>query len=94
MSNKLFSSLRLRGVKLPNRIVLSPLCMYSAKDGIANDWHFSHLSTFARAKIGLIFAEATAIQRKGRITPYCLGLWNKKQADSLRLKLCRMVSMV
>jgi len=84
MSNKLFSSLKLRGVKLPNRIVLSPLCMYSAKDGIANDWHFSHLSTFARAKIGLIFAEATAVQKNGRITPFCLGLWNKKQAESLR----------
>ena len=55
---KLFSKLKIRGIEFPNRLVLSPLCMYSAKDGIANDWHFSHLSTFARARVGCIFAEA------------------------------------
>ena len=84
MNIKLFSSLQLRGVVLPNRIVLSPLCMYSAKHGVANDWHFSHLSAFARARIGLIFAEATAVQKDGRITPFCLGLWNKKQSRALK----------
>ena len=84
MVSKLFSSIDIRGVRLPNRIVLSPLCMYSAKNGIANEWHFSHLSTFARAKIGLIFTEATAVQKIGRITPFCLGLWNSKQAKALK----------
>ncbi len=79
MESKLFSPLKIRGVVLPNRLALSPLCMYSAKEGIANDWHFSHLSTFARAKVGLIFAEATAVQKVGRITPFCLGLWNDEQ---------------
>ena len=64
--SKLFSKLKIRGVEFPNRLVLSPLCMYSAKDGIANDWHFSHLSTFARAKVGCIFAEATAISANER----------------------------
>ena len=84
MDSKLFSSLKLRGVSLANRIVLSPLCMYSAKDGMPNEWHFSHLSTFARAKVGLIFAEATAVQKIGRITPYCLGLWNTTQANAFK----------
>ncbi len=84
MVSKLFSSIDIRGVRLPNRIVLSPLCMYSAKNGVANEWHFSHLSTFARAKIGLIFTEATAVQKIGRITPFCLGLWNRKQAKALK----------
>tara|TARA_E500000178_G_C16958891_1_gene725043 strand:+ start:135 stop:1223 length:1089 start_codon:yes stop_codon:yes gene_type:complete len=58
--------------------------MYSAKDGIPNDWHFSHLSTFARAKIGCIFAEATAVSPEGRITPFCLGLWNDKQKNEFK----------
>ena len=77
--SKLFSSLSIRGVTFSNRIVLSPLCMYSAKDGLPNDWHFSHLSTFARARIGCIFAEATAVSSEGMITPFCLGLWNEQQ---------------
>ena len=82
--SKLFSKLKIRGIEFPNRLVLSPLCMYSAKDGIANDWHFSHLSTFARAKVGCIFAEATAIREDGRITPYCLGLWNENQKNAFK----------
>ena len=81
---KLFSELTLRGVTFPNRIVLSPLCMYSAKEGVPNDWHFSHLSTFARAKIGCIFAEATAVKKEGRITPFCLGLWNDEQLQAFK----------
>ena len=82
--SKLFSKLKIRGVEFPNRLVLSPLCMYSAKDGIANDWHFSHLSTFARARVGCIFAEATAVRADGKITPYCLGMWNEKQRNAFK----------
>ena len=80
MKSKLFSPIKIRGVAPSNRVVLSPLCMYSAKKGIPNDWHFSHLSTYARAGVGIIFTEATAVQEDGRITPYCCGLWNDKQA--------------
>ena len=58
--------------------------MYSAKDGVPNDWHFSHLSTFARAGIGCIFAEATAVTKEGRITPFCLGLWNDEQMNAFK----------
>jgi 2,4-dienoyl-CoA reductase-like NADH-dependent reductase (Old Yellow Enzyme family) len=83
MQPKLFEPLRIRDIVLPNRIVLSPLCMYSAKDGMANNWHFSHLSAFARGNTGLVFAEATGVEPRGRITPRCLGLWNDEQAQAL-----------
>ena len=83
-SPMLFSPLGLRGVTLPNRVVLSPLCMYSATDGVAGDWHFSHLSAFARGGAGTVFTEATAVEARGRITPGCLGLWNDAQIEALR----------
>jgi len=82
--SSLFSPLTIRGVTLPNRIVVSPLCMYSANDGMAQPWHFAHLSTFARGKAGLVFTEATAIEARGRITPKCLGIWSDEQAEALR----------
>jgi 2,4-dienoyl-CoA reductase-like NADH-dependent reductase (Old Yellow Enzyme family) len=80
----LFKPLQLRGVTLPNRIVVSPLCMYSAIDGMAQPWHFAHLSTFARGKAGIVFTEATAVEARGRITPQCLGIWTDEQAEALR----------
>lgn len=85
-SPALFKPLQIRGVTLPNRVVLSPLCMYSCtnRDGVATDFHFAHLSTFARGKVGLVFTEATAVEPRGRITPLCLGLWNDEQAEALR----------
>ncbi len=83
-SIKLFSPLKIRELTLPNRLALSPLCMYSAKDGIANDWHFAHLSAFARGRVGVIFTEATAVEARGRITPHCIGIWNEEQAEALR----------
>ena len=81
---KLFSPIKIRGVTIPNRVVLSPLCMYSANHGVASDWQFAHLSTFARGKTGLIFAEASAVEARGRITPGCLGIWTDEQADALK----------
>lgn len=86
MSTKplLFEPLSLRGVTLPNRIVVSPLCMYSAIEGMAQPWHFAHLSTFARGKAGLVFTEATAVEARGRITPQCLGIWTDEQAQALK----------
>ena len=81
---KLFETLTLRGCTLPNRIVVSPLCQYSAEDGLAQPWHFAHLSTFARGKAGLVFTEAAAVEARARITPRCLGIWNDAQAEALR----------
>jgi len=80
---KLFAPLAIRQTSLPNRIVVSPLCQYSAVDGIAQPWHFAHLSTFARGKAGLVFTEAAAVEARGRITPDCLGIWNDAQAEAL-----------
>jgi 2,4-dienoyl-CoA reductase-like NADH-dependent reductase (Old Yellow Enzyme family) len=81
---KLFEPLTIRGTTLPNRIVVSPLCQYSAVDGFAQAWHFAHLSTFARGKAGLVFTEATAVEARGRITPACLGIWSDAHAEALR----------
>jgi len=80
----LFSPLTIRSVTLPNRVVVSPLCMYSALDGMAQPFHFAHLSTFARGKAGLVFTEATAVVPEGRITPQCLGIWSDEHATAIK----------
>jgi len=80
----LFTPITFRSVTLPNRIVLSPLCMYMAKDGVANAFHFSHLTAFARGRVGLVFTEATAVAPEGRISHGCCGLWTDAQADAYR----------
>ncbi|WP_442889445.1 NADH:flavin oxidoreductase/NADH oxidase [Congregicoccus parvus] len=80
---RLFSPLTLGSVTLRNRIVASPMCQYSATDGLADDWHLAHYTTLARGGAGLVFVEATAVSPEGRITPACLGLWNDAQATAL-----------
>jgi 2,4-dienoyl-CoA reductase-like NADH-dependent reductase (Old Yellow Enzyme family) len=79
----LFRPLTIRSVTIRNRIVLSPMCQYSACDGMPNDWHFGHLAARAVGGAGLIFTEATNVEPRGRITKYCLGLWNEAQRDAL-----------
>lgn len=78
----LFSPLRLRSVTFPNRLWVSPMCMYSASDGLVQEWHHTHLTQFASGGAGLIVAEATAVLPEGRITPRCTGLWNDEQRDA------------
>ena len=77
----LFSPLRLRDVTLSNRIAVSPMCQYSAHDGLLNDWHFVHLGSRAVGGAGLILLEATAVSPEGRISPWDLGLWEDAQID-------------
>lgn len=72
----LFSPLSLRGTTLRNRVVVSPMCMYSSTDGHPSDWHLVHLGSFARGGAGLVFAEATAVTPEGRISPYDAGIWS------------------
>ena len=72
----LFSPFQLGPVPLANRIVIAPMCQYSASDGLANDWHLIHLGGLALSGAGLLTIEATAVSAEGRITPACLGLWN------------------
>ncbi len=80
----LFSPLTIRGVQLKNRIVVSPMCQYSATDGFANDWHLVHLGSRAVGGAGLVIMEATAVVPEGRISPYDLGLWQDGQVEPLK----------
>ncbi|MBV8659333.1 MAG: NADH:flavin oxidoreductase/NADH oxidase [Burkholderiales bacterium] len=80
---KLFEPLTLRGVTLPNRIAVSPMCQYTAEDGLANDWHLVHLGTRAVGGAGLVIAEATAVAPEGRISPQDLGIWSETHIASL-----------
>ena len=79
----LFSSFKLKDVTLRNRIAVPPMCQYSARDGLTNDWHATHYASLARGGAGLLIVEATAVAPEGRITPACLGLWNDEQAARL-----------
>ena len=80
----LFSPIKLRGLALPNRIMVAPMCQYSAVDGEANDWHFTHINTLALSGAAMFCIEATAVEAIGRITPGCLGLWNDATEAALR----------
>jgi len=80
----LFEPLRLRDAVLRNRVAMSPMCTYSAEDGRANDWHLVHLGARAVGGVGLVIAEATAVEARGRISPHDLGLWSDDQVDALR----------
>jgi NADPH2 dehydrogenase len=72
----LFSPIKLADVELPNRIVVAPMCQYSADDGSATDWHVSHLGMLANSGVGLVVVEATHVERHGRITHGCTGLYS------------------
>lgn len=79
---KLFTELTLKSVTLRNRIVVSPMCQYSAEEGVPNDWHLVHLGARAAGGAALVIGEATAVSPDGRITPGCTGLWNDDQAQA------------
>lgn len=80
----LFEPLRLRDLTLRNRVAMSPMCTYSARDGLADDWHLVHLGARAAGGVGLVVTEATAVEARGRISPQDLGLWSDDQVDGLR----------
>ncbi|HET8657193.1 MAG TPA: NADH:flavin oxidoreductase/NADH oxidase [Longimicrobiaceae bacterium] len=77
----LFSPLRLRGLDLRNRVFVSPMCQYSARDGVPDDWRLVHLGSRAVGGAALVIAEATAVSPEGRISPEDTGIWNPEQAD-------------
>jgi 2,4-dienoyl-CoA reductase-like NADH-dependent reductase (Old Yellow Enzyme family) len=88
----LFSPLTLRELSLRNRIMMSPMCMYSAaEDGIPNDWHLAHYVSRANGGVGLIITEATAVEARGRISQADLGLWDDAQipATARYVRLCQ-----
>src|SRR5450432_3286690 len=83
MSSALFSPFRLADLDLANRIVVSPMCQYSADDGCANDWHLMHLGMLANSGAALVVVEATHVERSGRITHGCLGLYSDDNEAAL-----------
>jgi NADPH2 dehydrogenase len=80
----LFSPIQLRGLSLANRIMVAPMCQYSAVNGEANDWHFTHINTLALSGAAMFCIEATHVEAVGRITPGCLGLWNDATEAALK----------
>jgi len=74
--SRLFSPITLGNQTLANRIVVAPMCQYSANDGCASDWHWQHWAQLAMSGAGLVVVEATAVERRGRISPRCLGLYS------------------
>lgn len=83
MTSKLFSPFQQRSITLPNRIVMSPMAQYVAKDGIANDWHYVHYGKAAQGGVGTVMVESTATSFQGMGTYGDLGLWNDEQTDAL-----------
>ena len=83
MTSQLFTPFSLRGLTLPNRVVVSPMCQYSAHEGDATDWHRIHLGNLALSGAGLLILEATAVEPIGRITHGCLGLYSDANERAL-----------
>jgi NADPH2 dehydrogenase len=88
MPSALFSPIRLADLELPNRIAVSPMCQYSADDGVASDWHINHLGALANSGAALVVVEATGVERSGRITHGCTGLYS----DDCEAALARVLA--
>lgn len=80
----IFDEIKIRDLVIPNRIWLSPMCQYSATDGLPNSWHFVHLGKFAMGKVGLIMTEASGISPTARSTLHDTGIWNDEQVQAWR----------
>ncbi|MGC3943692.1 MAG: NADH:flavin oxidoreductase/NADH oxidase [Chryseolinea sp.] len=84
MSAKLFAPLKIRDLTFRNRIFVAPMCQYSAKDGVPNNWHLVHLGSRAVGGAALVIAEATSVTDIGRISPADLGIWNDEQVEAFK----------
>ena len=84
MTPRLFEPITVNSLTLPHRLWVAPMCMYSAVDGVPNDWHLVHLGGFAIGRAGLIMTEATSVSPEGRITPEDAGIWTDEQRDAWR----------
>jgi 2,4-dienoyl-CoA reductase-like NADH-dependent reductase (Old Yellow Enzyme family) len=90
MSSLLFQPYALGPLQLPNRILIAPMCQYSAQEGCATDWHLMHLGQMALSGAGLLIIEASAVEPEGRISPQDLGLW----CDANEAALARVLDAV
>ncbi len=84
MSSALFSPVTMRGLTLPNRVVVSPMCQYNSVDGSANDWHLMHLGSLSLGAAGLVMTEMTNVSAAGRITHKCAGIWSDANEAALK----------
>jgi len=89
---QLFEPVSFRSVTARNRVVVAPMCQYSADDGFGSDWHVQHLGARAMGGAGIVFTEATAVDAIGRITPGCLGLWNDEHTAVLK-RLANIITL-
>ncbi|GIK80265.1 MAG: NADH:flavin oxidoreductase/NADH oxidase [Pseudorhodoplanes sp.] len=91
MASTLFSPIAMRGLTLPNRIVVSPMCQYNSNEGSANDWHLMHLGSLSLGAAGLLMCEMTNVNPQGRITPKCAGLYSDANEAALKrvVDFCR-----
>ena len=94
MASALFQPIELRSVTLPNRVVIAPMCMYSADDGSATDWHTIHLGNLSQSGAGLLLIEATGVEARGRISHGCVGLYSDANEAALKrvVEICRKYS--
>ena len=88
MTSALFSPYRINGLELANRINVAPMCQYSASDGVVGDWHLTHLGMLANSGAGLVFVEMTDVERRGRITHGCVGIYS----DECEAALARVIA--
>ena len=82
--NKIFEKIKIKDTEFSNRIVVSPMCQYSAENGLMNDWHFQHLSQFGFSGAGLVMIESTAVENIGRITHNCTGIYDDYCLSSIK----------
>ena len=93
MSSRLFTPIELSGLQLANRVVVAPMCQYSANEGTMSDWHLAHLGQFAMTGPGLIIIEATGVEAVGRITHGCCGLYSDENEAAMKrvISFCKSV---
>ena len=93
MSSLLFEPITLANMQLPNRVVVAPMCQYSAENGTMNDWHIANAGSFARGGVGLIILEASGVEPAGRITHGCAGLYSDENETAMArvVALCKSV---
>ena len=84
MASVLFSPITMRGLTLPNRVVVSPMCQYNSNNGSANDWHLMHLGNMSLGCAGLVMCEMTNVNPQGRISPKCAGMWSDENEAALK----------
>jgi 2,4-dienoyl-CoA reductase-like NADH-dependent reductase (Old Yellow Enzyme family) len=92
----LFEPLEIGGIKIKNRIMMAPMCMYSAENGVVSSFHMAHLGARAVGGVGLIIVEATGVSPEGRISPYDTGIWNEKQVEAFKpiVEFCKSCGTV